>query len=110
MTTITVIAKDIQTSLLKERKKLEEARTSTQTPTSESRTPRMAEVLSWPTTTRVADRIKRIWNEDIEKSVRRLQKTDWEKVGSAVQSHMKRARERMATSLERMGEDSKKST
>jgi hypothetical protein len=115
MTTISVIAKDIQSSLVKERKKLDDARTSaaatTQaSPSTEGSRPRVKDMISWPTTTRVADRIKKMWNEDIEKSVRRLQETDWEKVGGAVQDHMKRARQRMVTSFERMGEDSKKST
>lgn len=110
MTTITVVAKDIQTSLQRERKKLDEARTTTTSTPESSRQPRVGDMIKWSATTKVADRIKKMWNEDIEKSVRRLQNTDWEKVGKAVEGHMKRARERMATSFDRMGEDSKKST
>lgn len=116
LTTISVIAKDIQSSLIKEREKLDKARaSSTATKSSRQRSgqvkpARLQDVIRWPTTKRIADRIKKMWNRDIEKSVRRIQKTDWEKVGSAVQGHMKRARERMVTSFERMGEGSKKST
>jgi hypothetical protein len=101
LTTITVIAKDIQSALIRERKKLDDAAKKPQSP-------RMADIVKWPTPTRVADRVKKMWNEDIEKSVRRMQTTDWERMGRAVEAHMKRAKERMAVSFERMGEDSKK--
>jgi Altered inheritance of mitochondria 5 len=107
MTAITAIAKDIQTSLLREKRKLDEARNpqaSTDSP------PPSAGLLKWPSSTRVTDRIKKMWNEDIERSVRRMQKTDWERMEKEVEAHMKRARERMSTSFERMGQDSKKNS
>jgi Altered inheritance of mitochondria 5 len=120
MTTITIIAKDIQTSLIRERKKLDDARNNSTQSTSSTATttttasaqqpPKLGDIIKWPTTTRVADRMKKIWNEDIERSVRRMQNTDWERMGRAVEGHMKRARERMASSFERMGEDSKKNS
>jgi hypothetical protein len=118
MTTITIIAKDIQTSLIRERKKLDDARNNSAQSSSSATTatsstqdpPKLGDIITWPTTTRVADRMKKIWNEDIERSVRRMQNTDWERMGRAVEGHMKRARERMATSFERMGEDSKKNS
>lgn len=105
LTTITVIAKDIQSALIRERKKLDDAAKKTQ---SSPQSPRMVDMVKWPTPTRVADRVKKMWNQDIEKSVRRMQTTDWERMGRAVEAHMKRAKERMAVSFERMGEDSKK--
>ena len=118
MTTITVIAKDIQTSLIRERKKLDDARnnsiqsssSTTATTSTPQQPPKLGDIIKWSTTTRVADRIKKMWNEDIERSVRRMQNTDWERMGRAVEGHMKRARERIATSFERMGEDSKKNS
>jgi hypothetical protein len=111
MTTITAIAKDIQASLVRERKKLDDARNAqaqASGTTDSSQQPAKVGDIKWATTTRVAERIKKMWNEDIERSVRRMQNTDWERMGRSLESHLKRARERMATSLERMGEDSKK--
>jgi len=112
MTTITVIAKDFQTKLLKERRRLENARNSqtsgsTDTPVTNPST-NVGSLVKWPSSTRVSDRVKKMWNNDIERSVRRLQNTDWERMGRNVEQHVKRARERIATSFERMGEDSKK--
>jgi Altered inheritance of mitochondria 5 len=115
MNSIQVIAKDIRTSLLRERRKLDDARNSSQAvsasaTTTDSAKPatRLGGIAKWPTSTRVTDRIKKMWNEDIERSVRRMQTTDWERMGKAVESHMKRARERMITSLGRIGDDSSK--
>ena len=107
LTTIGVVAKNIQASLIREQKKLENARNA-QT-SGEPSQPTIAASIKWASPGRVADRIKKIWNEDIERSARRIQNTDWERMGQAVESHMKRARERMASSWERMGSgDSKK--
>ena len=115
MTTITVIAKDIQASLIRERKKLDDARNAHQsslpsaTTTTTGPTPKkLADIIKWPTSTSVGDRIKKMWNEDIERSVKRMQNTDWEKVGRAVEGHVERARKRIYSSFDRMGEDSKK--
>ena len=112
ITTITVVAKDIQTKLLQERRRLENARNSQISGSSDTSTTNpstsVGSLAKWPSPTRVTDRVKKMWNDDIERSVRRLQKTDWERMGRNVGQHVKRARERMATSFERMGEDSKK--
>jgi hypothetical protein len=122
ITTITILSKDIQTSLSRESKKLEAAANKNKHPSqqqpqhqsSESSipAPQMGDIIKWPiTTTRVADRIKKMWNQDIEKGIRQVQKTDWERLGRGFKEHMKRAQERIVTSFERMGEDStKKST
>jgi Altered inheritance of mitochondria 5 len=107
MTTITAIVSDIQSSLVRERRKLDNARHSHAVPDSPE-TPKADGSVKLSTSTRVADRIRKIWNEDIERSVRRMQNTDWERMGRAVEAHVKRARERMASSFERLGEDSKK--
>jgi hypothetical protein len=107
MSTITAIVSDIQSSLIRERRKLDNARHSQAGPDS-LETPKIDSIVKSPTSTRVSDRIKKIWNEDIERSVRRMQNTDWERMGRAVEAHVKRARERMASSFERLGEDSKK--
>src|SRR5947207_2103612 len=119
MNTITIIAKDIQTTLIRERKKLDDARNNSSSSSTTATTttaspqqlpPKLGDIIKWPTTTRVSDRMKKMWNEDIERSVRRMQNTDWERMGRAVEAHMKRARERMATSFKRMGGDSKKNS
>jgi len=114
MSTITIIAKDIQTSLIRERKKLDDARNASQstssTTSASAQPPKLGDMVKWPTTTRVADRIKKMWNEDIERSVRRLQNTDWDRMGRTVEGHIKRARERISNSFERLGEDSKKNS
>lgn len=117
ITTITILSKDIQTSLSREAKKLEAAKDKPQS-SSSSTSPgtaaaadgvvRVGDIVKWPTTTSVADRIKKMWNEDIEKGIRQVQNTDWERMGRGFKEHMIRAKERMATSLERMGEETKK--
>ena len=104
--TIQVVAQDIQNSVIRERKKLEDARN--QSPTTSTTRREFGKVIVWPTPTRVVDRIKQMWNEDIERTVRRMQKTDWERMGKAVEQHMKRAKERMVSSLGRVEEESKK--
>ena len=110
ITTITILSNDIQTSLSRESKKLEAAKAkSNQPPVAEDgQVVRVGDILKWPTTTRVADRIKKMWNEDIEKGIRQVQNTDWERMGRGFKEHMGRAKERMATSFERMGEETKK--
>jgi hypothetical protein len=102
MTTITVIAKDIQKSLVREQKKLEAA--------AAKKSPQTKDQFTWPSRERVADRVKKIWNQDIERSVKRMQTTDWERMGKAVEERVERARERVATSMARIREDSKKSS
>ena len=110
MTTITVVAKDIKTSLIRERKRLDDARHSPQQTSTDSPQPppKVGDMVKWPTPTRIADRVKKMWNEDIERSVRRMQNTDWERMGRTLEAHVKRARERIAASFERIGDDSKK--
>lgn len=114
ISTITLLSENIQSSLSRESKKLDAAKNRSQQAspdTTVGHVPRVGDIVKWPTTTRVADRIKKMWNEDIEKGIRQVQKTDWERMGREFREHMKRARERVATSFERMGEDStKKST
>jgi|SRR5579859_5263263 len=113
ITTITILSKDIQTSLSRESKKLEEAAkakstSGTAASAADGQVVRVGDIVKWPTTTRVADRIKKMWNEDIEKGIRQVQNTDWERMGRGFKEHMMRAKERMATSFERMGEETKK--
>ena len=107
MNTITAIAKDIQSSLIKERKKLEEARAGASPSPESSDTDKGRDHIRFRTT-RVSERIKKMWNQDIERSVRRLQNTDWERMVKSVEARVKRARERMLTSFERMGGDESK--
>jgi hypothetical protein len=113
-TTVLVVAKDIQAALLREQKKLDEAASAARqrhTDVAATRangdTKTVGDSVKWPTA-RIADRAKKIWNEDIEKSVRRMQDTDWVGMGRAVEGHVKKARERMITSFEKISEDSKK--
>jgi hypothetical protein len=113
-TTVLVVAKDIQAALLREQKKLDEAASAARqrhTDVAAARangdTKTVGDSVKWPTA-RIADRAKKIWNEDIEKSVRRMQDTDWVGMGRAVEGHVKKARERMITSFEKISEDSKK--
>lgn len=120
MTTITVIAKDIQTSLIRERKKLDDARNQSLSPTPSETTASASTPMSngpggvfkWPSNAKVADRIKKMWNEDIERGIRRIQNTDWERMERNVGGHIKRARERISKSFDRMGQqqDSKKNS
>jgi len=110
LNTINAAAKDIQVSLARERKKLEAARNAQSAAEEPKKRQKASDVFKWSTVTRVGDRIKKIWNEDIERSVRRMQNTDWERMGKALEVHLKRAQERMVTSFERLGEDSKKSS
>ena len=110
MSTITVIVKDIQASLLHERKKLDDAR-NISTATADSPQPaQVGNLFKYPTPARFGDRVKKIWNEDIERSIRRIQNKDWERMGRTLEGHVKRARERMISSFERMGEDAKKNS
>src|SRR5579859_2504444 len=119
ISTIQILAKDMQASLERESRKLQAAKSASKTSATSgtktdsdaergSVTPRIGDLVKWPTTTRVADRIKKMWNEDIEKGIRQVQKTDWERMGRGFKEHMMRAKERMATSFERMGEETKK--
>lgn len=112
--TVLVVAKDIQATLLRERKKLDEAanaarqrHTDVAAARANGDTKTVGDSVTWPTA-KIADRAKKIWNEDIEKSVRRMQDTDWVGMGRAVEGHVKKARERMITSFEKISEDSKK--
>jgi Altered inheritance of mitochondria 5 len=117
-TTVIVVAKDIQAALLREQKKLDEAATAARQRNTDRAAARAADrangdsktvgdLVKWPTA-RIADRAKKIWNEDIEKSVRRMQDTDWVGMGRAVEGHVKKARERMITSFEKISDNSKK--
>jgi hypothetical protein len=99
MSQIKAAAQQFRTLLAEERRKLENARNDS-TPTTTGK----ADVASMARTTRVVERIKKIWNEDIEHSVRRIQNTDWEATARAVQTSATHAVER----LRRIGEDSKK--
>jgi hypothetical protein len=126
MSTIQILAKDMQDTLNRESRKLQAARsgsksasTSTSQPGTKRGSPlegnvrvrRVEDVVTWSTTGRVADRIKKMWNEDIEKSIRKVQKTDWERMGRGFGEHVKRAKERIVGTFERMGEEGgKKST
>jgi hypothetical protein len=99
MELITAKAKAIQSSLARERKKLEEA--ARNNPNTSENKP-----MKWATPQQAADRVKKMWNEDIERGIRRMQTTDWERMGRAVEAQMKRAKERVTDSFS--GEDSKK--
>jgi hypothetical protein len=111
---ITIVAKDMQSTLSRESKKLQSASKPTASTTTDKfptdeETLKMGDTVKWFTTTRVVDRIKKMWNEDIEKGIRQVQNTDWERMSRGFGEHMKRAQERMATSFARnIGEDTKK--
>ena|SRR5271163_3868354 len=51
---------------------------------------------------RLSDRMKKAWNEDIEKSVRRVQNTDWLRMSQDMGKNLKRAQERVSASVQRM--------
>jgi hypothetical protein len=100
MTAIKAIARDMGMSLERERRKLEAARNLNQT---SSDTPVPAP--KRPLDVRVSERMKKMWNSDIESTVRRMQKTDWERMGRSVGNHIIQAKERIAGSFERIAEE-----
>jgi hypothetical protein len=57
---------------------------------------------------RLSDRVKKMWNEDMGRTVQRMKNTEWERMGRVVGGRMVEAKERMAGSIERMRDSSKK--
>jgi hypothetical protein len=103
LTAIKAIARDMRISLESERKKLEAARNLNRT-LSDKPVPAPKR----PIEERISDRMKKMWNSDIESTVRRMQKMDWERMGRSVGSHIVQAKERIAGSLERIAEEDAK--
>jgi len=62
----------------------------------------------WPDADKIAERTKRIWNEDVEKAVRKIQKTDWNKIVDVMERGMQSAQRRIGASLGRITELPKK--
>jgi hypothetical protein len=113
MTQITSVAHAMRETLIVERKRLDAARARSRTASGDTSTVPSAQTPPsiWPSPSRVADRVKKMWNEDIDKSVRRMQNTDWERMGRQAAEQLGRARERMASALENrfQGDSTKKS-
>jgi hypothetical protein len=107
LTNITTLSSDLRDSLLQQRKKLDEIRSATP---NEQRPAVDAPAAGAGMSSRVGERVKKMWNQDVEKGVRRLQRTDWARVGRTLGEQVKRATERIGTSMGRISEDSKKST
>jgi hypothetical protein len=57
---------------------------------------------------RLSDRVKKMWNEDMGQTVQRMKNTEWERMGRVVGGRMMQAKQRMAGSIERMRDSSKK--
>jgi hypothetical protein len=57
---------------------------------------------------RLSDRVKKMWNEDMRQTVQRMKNTEWERMGRVVGGRMIQAKQRMAGSIERMRDSSKK--
>jgi len=62
-------------------------------------------------TRRVSERVKKMWNSDIEKAVRRVRDTNWQRLWMFMGQKMRKAGERISESMGRLSsEESKKST
>jgi hypothetical protein len=105
ITAIKAIARDVRVSLERERKKLEAARNMNKSTSPDQPAPPVKRSYE----ERFSGRVKKMWNMDVEATVRRIQKADWERMGKVAGTQMKQAKDRVITSLERLqGEDSKK--
>ena len=57
---------------------------------------------------RLSDRVTKMWNEDMGRTVQRMKNTEWERMGRVVGGRLMQAKQRMAGSIERMRDSSKK--
>jgi hypothetical protein len=100
ISTIKVVTNDIQSSLVRQRKRLEAARNASAQRQGLPSDPEPKKGFSVfiPSANTIADRIKKTWNEDIERTVRKVQDTNWEKVVIASVERFNRLRQRIAES------------
>jgi len=87
MSTIKLITHDVRTRLETQRKRLEETRNAHNTQSGGSgaeseQTSKGLGAIKFPTPTSISTRIKKTWNEDVDRTVRKMQNTNWEKVFS----------------------------
>lgn len=105
MTAIKAVGRDMRLSLERERKRLVAARNWNK-PLPSDESPKQPPK-NWDE--RLSNRIKKVWNLDVEATVRRIQNTDWERMVKAARAQMTQATDRVAKSVGRLHEeDSKK--
>lgn len=103
MSTIQLVTNDFQRKLLRQRKKLEAARNANNPNPSSATEPKKGFGGFVPSADTIVTRIKKTWNEDIERTVRKVQETNWERVVSVNTERFNRLRRRITES----GVDSK---
>ena len=103
ISTIKVVTNDVQRSLIRQRKKLEAARNANNPQSPEIPEPKKGFAVFVPSANTIVTRIKKTWNEDIERTVRKVQDTNWERMATVTVERFNRLRRRITES----GVDSK---
>jgi hypothetical protein len=97
----------IRTTLYRQRRKLEDLRAARK----ERLEQETAHARSNDVPERISSRVKKMWNEDVERVVRRVQNADWRGYAKLVRGGVTRAGGRMSDSFSRLSsEETKKST
>jgi Altered inheritance of mitochondria 5 len=99
MSTIKVVTYDVRKKLERQQKRLADARNANNPQSSgtgaEDEEPKKGISLKFPTPTTISTRIKKTWNEDVERTVRKVQNTNWEKVAGKAGERLDRFRRRI---------------
>jgi hypothetical protein len=97
MTSITLLTHDVRKKLERQQKRLAQARNAnTQTPGTGTEGEQAKKgLIKIPTPTSISTRIKKTWNEDVDRTVRKVQNTNWQKVLGNVKDRLARYRRKV---------------